>query len=260
MTVVTNGSFIFSLFCVEVATYTIMIRKHKMRARIWFLLFSLFAPPAYCQVVAIQNDRGNTLYLGIENPLTIVVEKVPLNAITISATNGKIIGGEKGHYSIIPDSLGKVEIEVNKITAKGSVKIYAEYFRVINIPDPIPHFTSQYKSGGYINASVARVQLAPFAGGSDHFGCGKFTIDSVTVIVIRNGKLVCCNSLHNHHGVRFSDDETTQKIMETLMGGDKLLFTGITCYGPDGKTRRLTPMDFTIVDDSGIQVNENTDR
>jgi hypothetical protein len=63
------------------------------------------------QVVAFAADKMNVLYVGLENPLTIVVENMDCKDVKIFTTNGKIL--RKGcKLLIVPDSIGISRITV----------------------------------------------------------------------------------------------------------------------------------------------------
>ena len=224
-----------------------------MKVIVWLMFFGMVASPAFCQVVAVQNNRGNVLYVGMENRLIIAVQNAPLHSIAVTTDNGKIVKVEPGTYEITPDSLGYAKIEVYRKTWRGAVKIGRSGFQVKRLPDPIPYFTN--KSGGTISGPLARAQIAPSAAIHGEFGDGPAVIISCTIIVLRDGKTFFCKTISNDHGVGFSDNEETQKMMANLQDGDKLLFTGIVCRTYIA-TKQLPPMEFSIGEEQDNKGNK----
>jgi hypothetical protein len=219
-----------------------------------FMLFCLFSLPVYCQVVAIQNDKQNFFYIGIDNPITVAAAGYRSSDISVTITDGTITG-DHGRYVIRAEHPGNVTIEVRRKTTKGFKIITEMLFRVQRIPDPTPQFAG--KTNGTIYGPLARAQIAPAARIVGFDFDAKFTIDSCTILVLRNSKPFFIRSLYNHNGVRFSDDKETQSMIQTLKGGDKLLFIDMTTRGPDNISRHIVPMEFTITDS---QINSGDEK
>ncbi len=221
-----------------------------MKFFLHILLLILFANYCFGQGVAIQNDRDNILYFGVPNSFKVVAQGFGPGPLIVTSNGGEISNddyGRKGWYNILPDHVGNIEIVVKKKSNRGLVRIYSQPFRVKNIPDPILKLSNN--SGGYISASLARVQIAPFADRESDFGCGRgYIIDSFTIIAIRQGQVALIRSLHNPAGTRFTDDEVTADFMKTLKSGDKLVFTGIDCIRSDAKHIHLKPMEFILTE------------
>ena len=209
--------------------------------------------------VAVQINKGDIIYAGVDNTLTIVVAKSKPGSVSITTDNGKISGAYPD-YEFVPEKTGKAELTIKWKTAKGKNDTFTKYFYAKECPNPTPYFA--HKTGGELASSIARVQIAPSTiifGGGD-YGCANYVIDSFTIIVIRDEKVAYIKSLYNPHGVRFSDDDGTANFIKTLRNNDRLLFTGISCKGADSKSRHLQPMEFTLLDETGIEVNENIDK
>ena len=85
------------------------------------LLLTIVA--ANAQVVAVQHDKENSLYVGENNALTIVAEGYPCKSLIVTINNGTISGGN-GHYIAHPDTVSyNCIIYVKVKTPKGIKKL-----------------------------------------------------------------------------------------------------------------------------------------
>ncbi len=73
-----------------------------MKYLFYFVITVICLDQTYAQIAAIQIDNENTLWLGIDNAVTVAVEGYSCNSIFLTTDNGTITG-EKGHYIIRPD-------------------------------------------------------------------------------------------------------------------------------------------------------------
>jgi gliding motility-associated GldM-like protein len=230
-----------------------LIIDHNMRNVICFVLLLLLAGRVYCQVVAIQMDRENIAYLGIDNPITVAVENCSTGSISLTTNNGEIIG-ERGHFVLRPGHIGVTDIKVGRKTSKGLKPMGSMLVRVKRFPFPVVKLNGQ--KGGPISKDVISVQIAPAAIFEDFEFDAKLTIDGFSIIVIRGTKIVFYQPLRNPNGARF--DEETRNFFKTLQVNDKVWITDITCKAPDGISRRLQSIDFIIAPDIEIQSGQKS--
>ena len=210
-------------------------------------LLCVLSLSAFAQIVAIETDdsKSEIFYKWVANSITVVAQNCSAKEIIIVCDNGKVENKGGGHYTIAPDTLGECNLVIKKEVGKAIHTIYKKHYKVCELPNPDAFFAG--KKGGTLSVAVARNQIAPSASGTGEYGCGKFQIDSCVVIVLRNEKVVFSQALHNPNGVRFSDDRSLEDFFKTLIAGDKLIFAGITCKGPDRKPRHLHAMEFTLI-------------
>ncbi len=211
-----------------------------MKNTICFLVGFLLAAPAYCQVVAIQNDMRNVITLGLENPLTVAVEKCPSRSISLTTNNG-IITGDNGHYLITPKHFGVAMITINKKTWRGLKVIDSMYFRVKRVEVSV---TFGGHKGGQMSKEYVCLQIAPVATIEGFPIDAKCTIDSFTVIVKRNDNIIFSKDLHNASGTRI--DKETRAFFKTTQDKDKLIITNLTYKDIDGVSIHVPPMEFII--------------
>jgi hypothetical protein len=216
------------------------------RYLITFLL-CVFSLSAFAQVVAIETDdsKSEIFYKWVANSITVAAQGCSAKGIIIECDNGKVENKGDGHYTIAPDTLGECNLVIKKKVGKAIHTIYKKRYKVCELPNPDAFYAG--KKGGSLSVAVARNQIAPSASSTGEYGCGKFQIDSCTVIIVRNEKVVFSQVLYNPDGVRFTDERTVEAFFKTLIDGDKLIFAGITCKGPDRKSRHLQAMEFTLI-------------
>lgn len=217
-----------------------------IKRAILMLVSGLLSLPAICQVVAIQPDKMNVLYLCIANPLTIAVENTASSSIIVTTDNGEIRvdSFRKGGYTAWPAHSGVATIYVKKKTKKGIKVIGEEKFRVKKIPVSEPRFAG--KKGGELSKAMVKVQIAPIAFIENFDFDARFRITDFTVIVMRRKKELYRKSIHDMNGARL--DEETRSFFYKLRNGDRLLFTDIKVEDCEHVPRETTDMEFTIKD------------
>ncbi len=219
-----------------------------MKRTIYLLLFNLIALSSYSQVVAIQNDRGNILYVGIQNPLTVAVENYPSASIDLTTNNGKISKIGVGHFSITPAKVGLSSIYVYRYASKETIFIDSMFFRVKRLPVQVSFMG---KTSGEIAAISVYRGLTPSAYVYGLDMDAKLLIIKFTIVLKRGGQTIFTRTLEDRNGPRF--DETTKIFFKTLKDGDKLSFTDIVCKDTDGSDRNLEGIDLTIIDAEGLK-------
>jgi len=218
-------------------------------AKIYCLLFVLCrAVLVQAQVVAIQNEKQNTLYIGVNNYLTIAVEQCPGDTVQVSSTAGSLVPlGEKehNHYNILVDSPGYVMIEVKKKTGNEYKIIGNQRYKASYLPDPVPYYAR--RRGGELSVADMDEGFVPMAKQPGYEKITRYVMDSFTVLVLRGDKLAYA---HKEAGNAKMADATLA-FFRSLKPGDKLLFTGLSCTGRDKRKTRLPVMEFDIVKEHG---------
>jgi hypothetical protein len=208
-----------------------------MRLTITFalLLCSIFS---YSQKCVVANIKENVVYIGIPNPLDIAVEGYKCKDITVTTDNGRLETTDNDcSYSLYPTDAGTTYIIL--IERKSEKQLGKLPFRVKHIPEPVAIVAG--KQGGAITKSIMKVQIGIAAVLLGFDFDARFMVTGFTISIIRKSKSLYTEECSN---ARFTDN--TKSAFNTLEDGDKIVFSNITCKGPDSRTRQLQPIEFII--------------
>ncbi len=194
------------------------------------------------QKCVISATKENILYIGIANPIDIGTSKYSCKEISLATNNGIVeTTDDPCSYLISPDKIGKAEISV--VEKKGNRKVIGRaIFRVKAIPGPDVMLAGR-TSGGEIGKSELKVQIALAAVLNGFDFDARFRIDSYTVIILRNEKVLFVRRCETP---RFPSEVT--QAFQTVQKNDKVVFAAVCCTAPDNKMRKLQPAEFTVVD------------
>lgn len=183
--------------------------------------------------ICIQLTKMNILYRGVDNPAKIVVSGISSKDMKVAIDNGAI-KELNGSYLLNPAKLGDALVSV---FIKDKL-IGSETFRVKDLPDPIAkingHKGGEVEKGWLLAAGGLSAELE----GSDFDY--KFMIVSFSVSVAKNG--IELTTISNSD--KFTDDQI--KLLNMLSTGQKVYFENIKVMGPEGTTRNLHDIVFTI--------------
>jgi hypothetical protein len=125
---------------------------------ILFIFWGILMPVVlYGQGFAVSAEKMNVVYIGVDNPLTIVAEGYKCDQLEVSCESGTIRKTENCEYNIAPVREGAIEIEVKARTSSGVKQIGTKKFRVKLIPSPTARIAG--RSSGLILAAIFKVQL-----------------------------------------------------------------------------------------------------
>ena len=183
----------------------------------------------------ISPTKMNVLYAGIDNPVEIAVSGNNPEEVEVSATNATITG-EKGKYIFHPQLPGNVVVT---ITSNGKTIQKAD-FRVKLIPEPQAHFAG-IRGGRILKEFLLNGNLeAEMASDFD------FKVDFVITKFKLSGVLGGFFQEYPSESAELTVHQ--REFIKKLHKGDKIYFTNIECVGPDGRTRKLSTIDFTLED------------
>jgi hypothetical protein len=206
----------------------------------------LVSGAAHGQVIAMELDKQNLLYVGIENPVTVAVEGYSCKSIFLTTDNGSITG-QNGHYVLTPATPSHtMAVQINAKTASGIKELGVKTFRAKCAPSPVVRLMG--KSGGNIKASIIHMAIAPIAYFDGFEYDAHILIDKVTITMIRNGATLFERSMRSERGVRFTDDDDVQKMIQSLRPHDVLRLDGLTYANTVRACSQLPPLEFTIVE------------
>lgn len=199
-----------------------------------FLAFS----DAYRQTptVSVSADKMNILYIGIDNPITVAVEGVLSEDLTVTCEDGEVENLGNGHYNVQVRKPGKKKITV---IAKG-VTTQEIIYRVKRIPDPTANVG--FIQGGSISAERIKLESGVQAYLSNWPLEETCEIRGYYFTWTREGEnpIEVVNA-----GEKFND--AVLKLLEQIQSGDVIYFDQIRAKCPgDPAARKINSMVFKI--------------
>lgn len=186
----------------------------------------------------VSADLMNVLYAGYENPISISIPGVPLNAVTATMSGGEFRNIGMGRYIAKPSAVGKdVTITVSATTNGSSRQMGTFTFKVRKLPDPIAYIPKG--DDRFYGGNMTKAQLMDATGIKAAIDDGlldiQFKVVSFeTTFFDRMGNAVPMAS----DGANFSARQKEQ--FRKLTSGRRFYIGGITAIGPDGISRKLS--------------------
>jgi gliding motility-associated protein GldM len=185
----------------------------------------------------ISPTKMNVLYIGVDNPLAISVSGVPSERITASISQGTL-SKSGAEYIAKPTTVGNATVSISANVDGQTRKMGEMLFRVKTVPDPVGKVAG--KIGGKIDKATLVAQVAVLAA-LDNFEFDlRFEVTSFTVSAVI-GQFTQTQAAT---GARITDAQ--KQILNRLNRGGKVYFEDIKARGPDGRTRDLPTISFTI--------------
>jgi gliding motility-associated protein GldM len=200
-------------------------------------------------MATVSATMMNVLYAGIDNPISISVPGIPMNAISASMTNGALTRSGD-HWVARPSAVGKEAVITVTANMDGrSSTVATTAFRVRKLPDPTAYIAyndgkgniDHYKGGKPFPKTLLVQAPGLEAAIDDGLLDTKFRVISFETVVF--------DSMGNampevSDGSNFS---TRQKqSFQRLSRGKRFYISRIKAVGPDGITRDLSPMEVII--------------
>lgn len=185
----------------------------------------------------VSPTKMNVFYIGVDNPIEVSAAGVRGQDMNVSISGGGgRITGSGGKYNVNVSSAGTATVNVS---AKGK-SLTSKEFRVKMIPDPVAKVGG--KDGGRMNAAEMRVQNGLSAVLENFDFDARFTVVSyqVTFVPRRQDPVsAVCN------GPYFSTQ--VKSFQSDMKPGDMVYFEEVRVQGPDGTTRRIPGVVFTLI-------------
>ena len=202
--------------------------------------YTVVAPSA-----TVSADLMNVLYAGYDNPISVSIPGVPLNAVSASMSGGSFRSIGMGRYIARPSAVGH-DVTINVASnANGKSRQMGKFtFHVRKLPDPAAYMqigTDRFRGGGLAKASI---MAAPGikAAIDDGILDIQFKVTSFETVFFDNmGNAVPMASA----GANFS--ERQRETFRKLSRGKRFYISRITAVGPDGITRKLNGSMEVIV-------------
>ncbi|MDE6381454.1 MAG: gliding motility protein GldM, partial [Muribaculaceae bacterium] len=201
-------------------------------------------------MATISPTMMNVLYAGIENPISISVPGVPMNAVSATMTNGSLT--RNGDLWVAHP--GKVGSEaVISVTAQmdgRSMNVGSMTFRVRKLPDPTVYLPVKDGSGNTVHykgspRSIAKAALMSAEGlgaaiDDDILNVTYSVVSFSTVFYDQMGNAIPEVS----DGSRFSARQKEQ--FKRLKAGKTFFISDVKAKGPDDITRDIPPMQVKL--------------
>ena len=202
--------------------------------------YNVVAPSA-----TVSADLMNVLYAGYDNPMSISIPGVPLNAVSATMSGGQFKSLGQGKFVAKPDKVGE-DVTINVAASQNghSRQMGAFTFKVRKLPDPTPYAiigTDRFKGGGLAKASILSMETLS-AAIDDGLLDIPFRVNSFEVVFFDGmGNAIPMAS----DGNKFSARQKTE--FRRLTRNRRFYIRGVQAIGPDGITRTLPSAMEVIV-------------
>lgn len=191
--------------------------------------------------VVISPTKMNVFYVGIPNPVSISVPGVPAENLRPSISNGSIKKVGPGNYEVSPREANRECVINVSAEVGGDMQSFgSRNFRVKRLPTPTAQVAG--KSGGDIGQEILAAQSAVFAAMDDFLFDLEYKVTQYTITTTNRGGYVIDI---RKEGSRI-DAEVKEWLRDNAVKGRKVTFEDINAVGPDGSTKKLNPITFTI--------------
>ena len=202
--------------------------------------YTVVAPSA-----TVSADLMNVLYAGYDNPISVSIPGVPLNAVQASMSGGSFRSIGMGKYIARPSAVGSdVTIHVASNDNGKSRQMGKFTFHVRKLPDPAAYITvgtDRFRGGGLAKASLMGANGIKAAIDDGILDIQFKVVSFETVFFDNMGNAVPMASA----GASFS--ERQRDTFRKLSRGKRFYISRITAVGPDGITRKLNGSMEVIV-------------
>ena len=202
--------------------------------------YTVVAPSA-----TVSADLMNVLYAGYDNPISVSIPGVPLNAVQASMSGGSFRSIGMGKYIARPSAVGS-DVTINVASnANGKSRQMGKFtFHVRKLPDPAAYITvgtDRFRGGGLAKASLMGANGIKAAIDDGILDIQFKVVSFETVFFDNMGNAVPMASA----GGSFS--ERQRDTFRKLSRGKRFYISRITAVGPDGITRKLNGSMEVIV-------------
>ena len=202
--------------------------------------YTVVAPSA-----TVSADLMNVLYAGYDNPISVSIPGVPLNAVQASMSGGSFRSIGMGRYIARPSAVGS-DVTINVASnANGKSRQMGKFtFHVRKLPDPAAYITvgtDRFRGGGLAKASLMGANGIKAAIDDGILDIQFKVVSFETVFFDTMGSAVPMASA----GASFS--ERQRGTFRKLSRGKRFYISRITAVGPDGITRKLNGSMEVIV-------------
>jgi len=186
--------------------------------------------------IAVQLDKMNVFYIGVENPISVSAAGVSSNDVKVSASGVNVANKGGGHFIVTASTPGE---SILTVSAPGVSQRFT--YRVKRIPDPTPLLGAKHRSKAMANGEFrAQGGIATVLENFDFDAKCDVAGFEVTWLPKRQDPISKQNS-----GARWNGD--VQDWISKARPGDAYFFDDIKCKCPgDAAARNLGGLAFKI--------------
>lgn len=201
-------------------------------------------------MATISATMMNVLYAGIDNPISISVPGVPMNAINATMTNGTLTRSGD-HWVARATAVGtEAVISVSAQMEGSSQQMGSMTFRVRKLPDPLPYIPIKDGSGNTVHykGTPKRISKAALMAAE---GLGAAIDDDILNVTysVLSFTTTFFDSMGNaipevSNGASFSPRQKEQ--FKRMKPGKTFFISNVKAKGPDGITRDIPAMEVAL--------------
>ena len=198
----------------------------------------------------VSADLMNVLYAGYDNPISVSIPGVPLNAVQASMSGGSFRSIGMGKYIARPSAVGS-DVTINVASnANGKSRQMGKFtFHVRKLPDPTAYIAmnddhgnpTRYRGGAMSKANLMAIEGIGAAIDDGILDIGFKVLSFETVFFDNMGNAVPMVS----DGAKFSARQ--KDTFRKLQRNRRFYISRVTAVGPDGIQRKLNASMEVIV-------------
>lgn len=185
--------------------------------------------------------KMNVLYIGLDNPISITIGDAKPGTVRASLAGGSI--SKSGNEWIAKvTKQGETTLTASGTTPDGvPTKSFTAQFRVKRVPDPTPTLGGKL-IGGNIKRGTLAAQTGIIALLKDFMFDARFNVTSYDFKLVSNGEIF---PVRGNAGPVLSPK--IKGLLQKARAKNIAIFEKIKVKGPDGTTRTLPSLTFTII-------------
>ncbi len=186
----------------------------------------------------VSPTKMNVFFLGVDNPVDISVPGASKSDILATMTNGSLRKSRSGWVAKPRSASSDCKVIVSVKKGDETNRIATKEFRVEIVPDPVALVNGQ--RGGTISKNLLAAQQVVVADLPNFFFDLEFRVTYFNLYTTEKGFVRQAASKGN----RITKEQKT--ILRGLSSKQKIFFENIKAVGPDGRTRELGTISFTV--------------
>lgn len=187
-------------------------------------------------------ELSNVLYIGFSNPVKITAPNISSQDLAVTVTNAAVSKTTKG-YIVVPQGVPACDMTISaKVDGKVCV-LSRQRLRVKPLPNPsavLKVGNRSFMGGSMSKAEIRNVSELTAEIMDSDFNKVRFIVLGFDLRIFKSGEM----SLFAVQGGKLTDI-MKNKLLQ-LQSGDVVYFTNIRVKGPDGRVRKLSPVECVI--------------